>query len=172
MILHTLGVYTQVNADWLFHLPFCLMVMCTLTQKNNTFLKINKVFCYTLPAFVFIYLAVHHRLGDFLLWKMSVGEWVLSLLLYFETRVSGFLMNKLTGVGKMSYAIYLLHIPVAMLIKKTVFIQDQTIGVTVKYVLWFTVTFALSYLLERVMQPAIKRFFFPKRALQSSLSST
>ena len=78
-------------------------------------------------------------------------------------------MGKLTAVGKISYAIYLLHVPVGMLIKKTVFIQNQTVEVIVKYALWFTLTFALSYLLERVMQPAIKRFFFPKPAMQLKL---
>ena len=81
-------------------------------------------------------------------------------------------MNKLTGVGKISYAIYLLHVPVGMLIHKTVFIQDRTTEIIVKYILWFSLTFALSYLLERVMQPAIKRFFFPKSDVQASLSGT
>jgi peptidoglycan/LPS O-acetylase OafA/YrhL len=81
-------------------------------------------------------------------------------------------MSKLTATGKISYSIYLLHVPVAMLIKKFVFISDLKTEVIVKYILWITITFALSYLLERVMQPAIKRFFFPKPAIKSSLSGT
>ena len=169
IILHTIGINSPTRINWLFDLPFCLMVLCILTGRDNSFLRFNKILCYILPVFVFVYLLLHHRLTEDVRWIMCLIYWALSLLFYFETKISGFIMGKLTAVGKISYAIYLLHVPVGMLIKKTVFIQNQTVEVIVKYALWFTLTFALSYLLERVMQPAIKHFFFPKPAMQLKL---
>jgi peptidoglycan/LPS O-acetylase OafA/YrhL len=158
MILHTVGIYTPSALNWLGDIPFCLMVMAILTAKENAFLKVNKIVCYTLPAVIFIYLIINHRITEDIRWIMCLIYWVLSLVFYFEKKVSTFLMDKLTGIGKISYAIYLLHVPVALIIKKVVFINDQRWEVAVKYFLWIGITFSLSLFLERIFQPAIKKY--------------
>ncbi|HJP63716.1 MAG TPA: acyltransferase [Mucilaginibacter sp.] len=160
--MHLIGIHTLNNTSWLFNIPFSLMVMCTLTGRNNTFLKFNKILCYCLPAMVFLYLGINHRLTEDTRWVMCLIFWILSLIFYFEKRVSGFVLDKLTGLGKISYALYLIHVPVAKLIKKTIYINNQGWEVVVKYSLWITITFGLAYLLERRLQPAIKKYFTSK----------
>jgi len=84
---------------------------------------------------------------------------VLSLIFYSEKRFSAAILNKLTFIGKISYAVYLIHIPVALVIKKTIFINSQPIEIVVKYLLWIIITFSLAVLLDNVFQPAIRKYF-------------
>lgn len=159
IILHTLGVKTESSLNLLIDIPFCLMVMCILTGRGSTLIKFNKLITYLLPAFVFAFLISTHRLFEDTRWIMCFIYWLLSLLLLLEKKLSFFLMSRLTGIGKISYGLYLLHIPVALLIKKTIFIPNQNIEVAVKYTLWLSLTFSLSILLETYLQPAVKRYF-------------
>ncbi|HVV55287.1 MAG TPA: acyltransferase [Mucilaginibacter sp.] len=158
IILRAAGIHTPTNLNLLFDLPFCLMVMSTLTARHSAFLKYNKILAYSLPAFVFIYLILHHRITEDLRWIMCLIFWILSLAFYFEKKISAFLLERLTGVGRISYALYLLHVPVALLIRKTVFISNIPEQIIVKYSLWLSITFTLSYLLERKAQPVIKKY--------------
>lgn len=158
IILHVLGIFPHTNINWLFDLPFCLMIMAILTCKESSFLRLNKLVCYLLPALIFVYLGANRRLFENIRWPICMGFWLLSLLFYWERRISSFLMNKLTFVGSISYGLYLLHIPVAYLIKTTIFIKDQRTEILLKYTLWISLTFILSYVLERKLQPAIKQY--------------
>lgn len=162
IILNTVGIQSGTNIIWLFDLPFCFMVMCILTGKDNAFIRLNKIVSYALPGCIFLYLILHHRLTEDVRWIMCLLFWVLSFVFYFEKKVSAFLMEKLTPIGKISYALYLLHVPVAMLIKKTVFIHDLKMEATVKYFLWISITFTLSFILERIFQPAIRKYFLAR----------
>jgi len=160
VILHVINLYPKSNINWLFDLPFCIMVIGVLTGKDNRFFRINKLLSYILPACVFAFLILHNRLFEDIRWIMCIIFWVLSLVFYFENRISAFLLNKLTFFGKISYAIYLLHVPIAYLIKKLVFISNRNIEIPVKYFLWIFITLSLSILLELTVQPAVKKYFF------------
>ena len=160
MLLHITGIHSFDSFSGLFYLPFCLMVMCILTGKDNAFLRINKIICYLSPLCVFLFLGLHHRLFEDIRWPMCLIYWVLSLALYYEKRISALVLRALTHAGKISYAVYLLHVPVALFIKQTLFIADQRVELVVKYTLWLFITFGASILLEQYLQPKIKAFFF------------
>ncbi|MEX8548193.1 MAG: hypothetical protein V5804_11380, partial [Mucilaginibacter sp.] len=117
------------------------------------------IFCYTIPSVVFIYLTLHHRIFENERWIMCLVFWLCSLLFYGERKLSALILHKLTAIGKISYSLYLLHVPVALLIKRKIFISNPTIEITVKYVLWIVVTFSLAFVLDRVFQPAVKKYF-------------
>lgn len=165
IVFNVLKIHSNTTFHWIVNVPFCLMIMSILTQKENTFLRYNKVLCYILPAIVFIYLILNHRIFEDLRWIMCLIFWVLSLIFYNEKRISAYLLDKLTGVGKISYALYLLHYPVAFLIKKTIFINYQPMEVVVKYLLWLILTFSLAILLELFLQPKIKKYFTPIKSI-------
>jgi peptidoglycan/LPS O-acetylase OafA/YrhL len=159
VILHFLGIYPTNYVGQLFDFPFCLMIMCTLTGKDNVFLRVNKLICYALPGCILLFLVVNHRILEDVRWVMCLIFWVLSLLFYFEKKASSFLLGQLTGIGKISYALYLFHEPVAFLVKKVIFIHNNIIAeVIIKYILWIFITFALSFVLERLVQPVIKKY--------------
>ncbi len=160
MIVKICNIHSNYKFDSLFFLPFCLMVMSILTQKDNVFFRVNKIICYLTPAILFAYLALHHRLFENERWIMCLIFWILSLILYSEKRFSAIILDKLTYIGKISYALYLFHVPIAELIKKTVFISDKTTEIMVKYTLWIAITFSLAILFDIIIQPKIKKLFF------------
>lgn len=159
IVLHLFGIHASTNFNWIFDIPFCLMIMGILTNTNNTFLRFNKVICYAIPSAVFTYLILHNRLLENERWIMCLIYWLLSLLFYTEKKLSAMILHKLTAVGKISYSLYLLHVPLAMLIKKIIFYNQRPLEIVVKYTLWLTLTFGLSFLLDKFYQPAIKKFF-------------
>jgi peptidoglycan/LPS O-acetylase OafA/YrhL len=156
--LNFLSIESNTNFNWLMDIPFCLMVMATLTQRENKLTKINKIFCYIAPAAIFIYLIMHHRLFEHERWIMCFIFWIMSLIFYFETVISKYLLSSFTVIGEISYALYLLHVPIALFIKNTVHIHNPITEFIVKYSLWITITFTLSYIIEKKLQPAIKRY--------------
>ncbi|MGI4019961.1 MAG: acyltransferase family protein [Janthinobacterium lividum] len=159
IVLHLLKLDSNTNFNWLFDIPFCLMIMGILTNTNNAFFKINKIFCYIIPSVVFLYLILQHRIFENERWTMCLIFWIGALLFYNEKKISALILHQLTTVGKISYSLYLLHVPIALLIKKIVFISNPTMEITVKYVLWVAVTFSLAFLLDEIFQPAIKKYF-------------
>ena len=159
IVLHVFGIHSNTNFNWVFDIPFCIMIMGILTNTSNNFFKLNRIFCYIIPSVIFIYLVLHHRILENERWIMCLIFWVCSLLFYGEKKISALLLHKLTAIGKISYSLYLLHIPVALLIKKVIFINDRPTEITVKYILWIIITFGLSFILDRIFQPAVKRYF-------------
>lgn len=159
MVMHILGIYHSY-VGVLFNLIFCLMVMGKLTNSDNLLLKINNIVCYLMPFFVFAYLLHQHRIFEDTRWVMSLIFWVLSLLFLAEKRLSEFLLDKLTGLGQISYSLYLLHIPIALLIRNYINIEYRPIELFVKYFLWLTFTIGLSILLEIYCQPLVRKYYF------------
>lgn len=100
MILKILGIYTKTNFDWIFDIPFSLMIMCILTQKENSFLKYNKLQCYILPSIVFLYLILNHRIFEDIRWIMCLIFWLLSIIFYNEKRISAFVWKNLQALEK------------------------------------------------------------------------
>lgn len=160
IILNFIGFPSNNGLSYLFDLPFCLMVMASLTNNNNTFLKINKAFTYLLPLIIFSYLIATHRVFEDIRWIMCLIFWALSLLFYQERKISAILSSKLIFFGQISYALYLFHVPVALLINRYLIITNKPTEITVKYSLWIILTIALSYLAEKILQPKIKSYFF------------
>jgi peptidoglycan/LPS O-acetylase OafA/YrhL len=159
IVLHVLKINSTTNFNWLFDIPFCLMIMSTLTNTSSIFLQFNKFACYMLPATVFTYLIFQYRIFENERWTMCLIFWICALLFYNEKRISALILHQLTIVGKISYSLYLLHIPVALLIKKVIFISNRPAEITVKYLLWIIITFGLSFVLDRIFQPAVKNYF-------------
>lgn len=162
IILHFLHISYNTSFFSLLEIPFCIFIIGSLLFKGNLLIKLSKYYCYSLPGVIFIYLLVGHRLFIELRWIMSIIFWILSLAFLYEKKISAFLLNKLTVVGKISYAIYIFHTPIALLIKKTIIIQNKPLEILAKYFLWIGLTFTLAILFEIYLQPAIKKYFVSK----------
>lgn len=160
IILNTLHITSNSSVNWLFDLPFCFFILATLIGIKNKWTFYNKVVCYVFPFFVFLFLAIKGRLFENERWIMCGIFWILSVVLIKEKKLSDIIREKLTSIGEISYALYILHVPVALLIKKYIFINNKATEITIKYILWILVTFSLSYLLEKVWQPKIRNYFF------------
>lgn len=159
IILNTLQIKSNNNFNWLFDLPFGYMILASLTGIKNTITSFNKVLCYLFPALVFIYLAFTHRIFEDLRWIMCLIFWSAAIVLINEKKISKLFSTKLTFLGQISYGLYLLHVPVALLVKKTIFINNQILELFVKYTVWLFLTFFLAFIFEKKIQPKIKYYF-------------
>ncbi|AMR27683.1 hypothetical protein A0257_11630 [Hymenobacter psoromatis] len=65
-------------------------------------------------------------------------------------------------LGSLSYAIYLIHFPLIFLFSHIHVFSGTWFTFTVRIVLLLVLTLVLSYWLEKVLQPRIKTYFFPK----------
>lgn len=158
IILNFLGINSNTNLNWLFDLPFCLMIMSTLLGYQSIIFKINKFITYTIPCIAFAYLFFNNRIFENERWIMCVAFWALSLLIYRERLISKLMLSKMVFIGQMSYGIYLFHLPVALLIKKYIVIGNQNLEVAIKYLLWITLTLFISFITEKIIQPKIKNY--------------
>ncbi len=159
IIMNLTRISSTNNFNWLFDLPFCIMILASLTATENLFIKINKLFVYALPGLLFIYLAIEKRIFENERWIMCLIFWGLALLFYKERRVSAHLMVKLEWIGKISFGIYILHEPIIFLIAKCVMIKNLYLEIIIKYSLWLSITFMLAYFMEIKLQPKFKLIF-------------
>ena len=159
IIMNLTRISSTNNFNWLFDLPFCIMILASLTSTENLFIKINKVFVYVAPGLLFIYLAFEKRIFENERWIMCLIFWILALLFYKERRVSEYLMFKLEWIGKISYGVYILHEPIIFLIAKYLIINNLYLEIILKYSLWLSITFILAYFMEIKLQPKFKLIF-------------
>lgn len=140
-------------------LPLCILVISDVAQKELPFRKYFVYYSYTLPLLLITYLLITKRLLADDRWIASGIFYVVSIVTFFEKKYSSVLLSKLQLVGSFSYAIYILHFPVALIIKKFMPIHGSQLGFWIKFIIWSMTVFSLSYFLERIIQPKIKQLF-------------
>jgi len=159
IILNLFKLKSNTNINWLFDLPFCVMLMGTLLGHKGKLLNVIKFGSYFIPFVIFTYLALNGRIFENERWTICLLFWIISLCSYKERAVSSILLPKLMLAGKISYGIYLFHVPVALLIRKFVNISNQNLEIVIKYSLWVVLTVGISFIAERLIQPRIKNYF-------------
>lgn len=70
-------------------------------------------------------------------------------------------MNLFAPIGQISYAFYVIHLPVMELLYRYFPWQGTVWSYTLRLVIWFGVSIALSILLERVLQPIFRAKLSP-----------
>lgn len=69
-------------------------------------------------------------------------------------------------LGELSYGIYLVHFPLLFLFNRFRVFSGTGLTFAVRLVLFLTLTLTLSYLLERVLQPRLRAWFFSQRLVR------
>jgi peptidoglycan/LPS O-acetylase OafA/YrhL len=59
------------------------------------------------------------------------------------------------AAGGISYAIYAIHLPILLLFRKTSEFSGNGLTFTVRLFIYFAIILAMSYLLEKIIQPGI-----------------
>ena len=90
------------------------------------------------------------------------GSWITATLLtlcsiiFWQVRNSSDVIAKLSLMGSVSYAFYVLHMPTARLINQYTDYQGTVVTFSIRLILWFLITVIAAALLELVIQPHIK----------------
>ena len=78
------------------------------------------------------------------------------LLIKYETSAN--ILQKATFMGRISYAFYLLHMPIAILMHKYFPWQGTVFSFSLGLLIWLCITVLLSAFLELIIQPKIKHY--------------
>ncbi len=160
IIMAVIDFKSNNNFPALFYLPFCLLLLGQLLGYENKFLKINRIACFGVPFLFFVYLIFVGRIFENERWIMCLLFWLIAVMFSSETKYSEIISKRLLFFGKISYAIYLFHIPVAIFVKN--YVHISTLEIPIKYILWIAITLLMAYLFEIKLQHKIRYYFLKK----------
>lgn len=136
----------------------CLYAMLVFTGK---FQKQSKWFFCATVLFSLSHLAVLLKSGSFFnnpVFMLPAGFVIVAVVLYFIPLPS-FSLNPFVWIGKISYAMYVIHAPLLFAFAYIAFFSGNLLTYLVRLVLFFGITFGLAYFLELKLQPIIKKVF-------------
>nr|WP_242691543.1 acyltransferase family protein [Pedobacter sp. SYSU D00823] len=144
----------------IFYLPICVFIFLIITRREFKYLMQLKAVCYIIPS-IHISLLVYfkHNIFEKQIWFWGTVYLFLAIILFFiKTKISIF--QKLSYVGRISYAIYVLHFPIAYYLNIHFWLGEGLSTFAFTTLIWVLLTFVLSYIFEMKFQPLIKNFLF------------
>ena len=144
----------------MMYLPICLVLLLILTKRHFPYLRYLLVIAYGIPIMNIIgLLYLKHDIGSVENWIYGIAFLGVSVMLL-KVNINSDYFKKLAGVGKISYAIYILHFPIVSFLNAYLARYLSGISlITTGLILTVALTYSLSYLIELRLQPRIKHFF-------------
>ncbi len=138
-------------------LPICILIICEITGRYFYGFIYWRLLCFLLPIFYLVWI----------IWKgyvfqspqlvvASLATILAIILVKYDTSVNS--LKKMTFMGRISYAFYLLHMPIAILMNKYLPWQGTGLSFLLGLLIWIMITISLSSFLELVIQPKIKSY--------------
>jgi len=157
-----------VNLPDLTILPLCVLLIAEITRRY--FLGINylRLFCFAIPVINLLLLSLAGRVLENPR-SITSAIFTVAAIAFAGYKLSGNWLNYLAPIGRISYAIYLLHMPVMHLVHDYFPIQGTLSSFSLRLLVWFLITVAAASLLDLVMQPIIKRWFEQKFILNRAV---
>ncbi|GET41598.1 acyltransferase family protein [Microseira wollei] len=160
-ILNALGVPNPVasfvNFSELTTLPICILIICEITRRYFYGFNYLRLLCFLIPSF---HLSAIVWQGGVLqepkLVAASLYAILAILLVKYDTSVN--ILKKMSFMGSISYAFYLLHMPIEILMHKYFPWQGTVLSFLLGLLIWLVITISLSSFLELVIQPRIKYY--------------
>jgi peptidoglycan/LPS O-acetylase OafA/YrhL len=150
-----------VNLSDLALLPICLVIFSEVTHRRFRGYKWLRLICFFIPVMNILFLLSIGRLFENYSWIASAIFTVLAIALL-PIRNSTNILFKLAPIGRISYAFYILHMPMMKLVHDYFPYQGTIWSFSLRLLVWFLITIGVSMLLELVMQPAVKRKLYQR----------
>lgn len=158
---HSLGLET------LWNLPLCILVISDVSGRLLPYRRIFVVISYLMPIFLIIYLLITKRLFEDTRWIACTVFYVISLMLFLERKCSKILLNSLSFIGGISYAIYIFHWPLMLIVNKYYPYSGTMPAYLQKFAIWTVLTFALAFFMEKIIQPRIREFLLKSKTVNN-----
>ncbi|MEB3178123.1 MAG: acyltransferase [Nostocaceae cyanobacterium] len=161
-ILNALGfanpVASFVNFSDLTTLPICILIICEITRRYFYGFNYLRLLCFLIPIF---HLSVIIWQGNLFQEPKLVAASLFTILaiLLFKYDTSVNILKKMSFMGSISYAFYLLHMPIEILMHKYFPWQGTVFTFSLGLLIWLVITISLSTFLELVIQPKVKFYF-------------
>lgn len=138
-------------------MPICILIICEITGRYFYGFIYLRLLCFFLPIFHLVWIILKGYLfQDPQL--IAASFFTLLAILFVKYKTSGNCLKKMTFMGRISYAFYLLHMPIAILMHKYFPWQGTVLSFLLGVLIWLVITITLSSFLELVVQPKIKYY--------------
>lgn len=154
---------TNIGLDDLVYLPICTIIITELTHKRFSLVNWFKVIACIIPALqLVILLYFKHPLTSNQGWLFGSVYFCAAIALCW-LKISSYVFEKLNSTGRISYAIYVFHFPIAWFLsyKLTTYLSGEPLFIT-GVLAWICITTLLSIFAENILQPIIKNYFIKK----------
>ncbi len=164
VFLKGLNLESKINhglgLEILWYLPLCILVISDIAGRKLPYRLYFQTITYLMPIVLIFYLVITERLMEDTRWISSTIFYLLSLVLFAEKSCSAIVLKSLSFIGSISYAIYIYHWPLMLIVNKYYPYSGTMSAYVQKFILWTILTFLLSYFMEKIIQPRVNAFFF------------
>jgi peptidoglycan/LPS O-acetylase OafA/YrhL len=161
-LLDVVPVAIVCNAD-LVHLPVVLALFAAAAGRKLPFGKLLTGAAFALPLGVVAALYAMGKSTEHVNFLIGTACTLAACGLWF-IRIPGNVLAPFGFVGSISYAVYLVHMPLAHLLRQADFPAGTPLGFALRLAVLLVAVLGLSYLLELKMQPWVRNRFFPRKA--------
>lgn len=158
-ILQELGLVNPnaggVNFSVLGIFPICLLLFVEITQRRFIGYQFLRLVCLLVPIAYITPLILQGRILENSFWITPAALIFLTILLWrYKMEIS--VVARLAPMGQISYAFYILHMPIMKLIYDYFPWQGTLWSFSLRFLVWLSITVGISIFLDLVVQPMIK----------------
>lgn len=155
----------------LIFLPFYVFIVAVFAGREFRYVRV----CYALVNLVILlaialtlYKWLHGNRANMGAYVISLGYYLLANLFWLTNaevlnKVSKPLIKFGSWLGGISYALYIIHIPLLYFIGRFTFAVEPSVNYLLKMVTLLTTAITLAWLLDQQVQPSLKNFFLGRR---------
>jgi Predicted acyltransferases len=171
-----LNLIPTINLPWykqaiditdLTFLPLSVLIILIFTNREIKYQKILEITVFAIPVPILLVLLIKGNLwnAENLKTLISGCFYLFSIVLWFVNFKRNFGKTKELGfqLGNISYAIYIIHFPILVLLSKINFFSGSLFTYLIRLITYITVVLVFSYLLEKKYQKFIVKLLQPKR---------
>lgn len=138
-------------------LPMCILIICEITGRYFSGFSYLRLLCFFIPIIHLAWVILKgYIFQDSQLVAASFFTILAILLVKYNTSAN--CLKRMSFMGRISYAFYLLHMPIAILMHKYFPWQGTGLSFLLGVLIWLFITITLSSFLEIVVQPKIKYY--------------
>jgi peptidoglycan/LPS O-acetylase OafA/YrhL len=155
--------HNQILLNDLSYLPICTVIISEITDKYFKYTTWIKLLACFIPAFsVFALLYFKHNIFSNMDWVYGVACFCLGIV-FLILKSSIYSFEKMNFMGKISYAVYVFHFPIGFFLDMYLskYLSGAAFLIT-GIICWVLITYGISYAVEIVLQPYIKKYFLKK----------
>jgi len=163
----------------LSYIPFALFIVLIFTGKKLSYkLSLLRllILVSSTPKLIYIFSNFHNKNLNLTLYTWPTLFLLFSILCLFVRsswleKMGQQVMRVGAELGSLSYSIYLIHFPVILLLSKIHHISGTWQSFVIRFIALLVFTIGFSYILEKIIQPRFKNYFFKHQSNKSIIAA-
>ena len=152
----------MIKLDDLWAFPFCLYAIMTAAAINVQWYKYLTLFVYSISWLHLVFVIANGSFFKVPIFYVPAIFLIASTILRFSSITIFKSVSLWSNAGKISYAMYVIHMPILALIGKIDFFKGTLLSFAIRILFLLILVIPISYLLEKLIQPRISGFLMKK----------